>query len=391
METIGRDRHVEIKTWAPWGEIEESAQKQLRNASNLRVVWPWVAVMSDVHAGMGSTIGSVIPTRGALIPAAVGVDIGCGMMALRTNLCMDDIGDFPLSVLRHEIEAEIPHGVGMAYRTPAHDMDDYWHWFDAGYNGIHADLPGDYYSVASRQCGTLGSGNHFIELSVDEEGAVWVVIHSGSRGLGNKIAMHHIRLAKKSCEWLELPDTALSFFKEGTDAFAAYWDDLRFAQAYAKINRTIMMRRVLDTLDRHFSPGVVEVIDCHHNYAAEEFHLGKRLFVTRKGAIRAETGDRGIIPGSMGDRSYIVTGLGNKEALASAPHGAGRKMSRSKAKKTFSLIDVESQTAGVECRKDSGILDELPGAYKRIDQVMEQAKTLVHVDHVLKQFVNIKG
>ena len=392
METVDRDKHVEIKTWAPWADIEQTAQQQIRNVSNLGRVWPWVAVMPDVHAGMGACIGSVIPTRSALIPSATGVDIGCGMIAIRTTILRDDFRELDLQGLRSAIEGEIPTGVGCAYRDPCREfVSKYEGWYYEGFGKIHAELPEGYSLTGARQCGTLGSGNHFIELSEDDYGHVWIVIHSGSRGIGNKIAMHHIKAAKIQSDGLSLPDPSLAFLIEGTDEFDAYWSDLKFAQQYAMVNRYIMSSRVMEVLGSFFSFGIEDQVHCHHNYAAEESHYGQRLYVTRKGAIRAGVSDRGIIPGSMGTRSYIVRGLGNKESLMSAPHGAGRVMSRSKARKTFTVDDAVEQTKGIECRKDNGILDELPGSYKDIDLVMEQASTLVRVEYELAQFVNVKG
>ena len=392
METLKLGDHVSVKTFAPWEEIEETARGQIVNVSNLTRVWPWVAIMPDVHAGMGACIGSVIPTRGALIPSATGVDIGCGMLAVRTNLTLDhDFRGLPLAGLREEIEADIPVGVGCAYGHIPSEFYKHEEWFERGFGGVHAVLPHDYRDTARAQIGTLGSGNHFIELAEDDYGKVWVVVHSGSRGLGSKIAQYHIMVAKGECVGEDLPDSSLAFLVEGTVGFDAYLEDLKFAQQYAMVNRYVMAARIMEVLSRYFTFGIEDQVHCHHNYAAEEVHSGKRLFVTRKGAINAATGVRGIIPGSMGARSYIVTGLGNKDSLLSAPHGAGRVMSRSKARKTFTVEDAVEQTRGIECRKDKGILDELPGSYKDIDLVMEHAKTLVRTDYELQQFLNVKG
>ncbi len=392
METLDRDKHVPIKTWVPWDDIEETAQGQIRNVSNLKVVWPWVAIMPDVHAGMGACIGSVIPTRSALIPSATGVDIGCGMLAIRTSLTPTHFACISLTELRERIERTVPVGVGCQYQSgPAYEFLPHQDWVDDAYQKVHADLPQGYLDTAMAQCGTLGAGNHFIELSEDEEGKVWIVVHSGSRGLGNKIATHHIRAAKAICDDADLPDKSLSYLKEGTPEFDAYLYDLNFAQTYAMLNRRIMASRITEVLLDHFNFTVEHSVHCHHNYAAEEVHWGKRLYVTRKGAISAGIGEQGIIPGSMGAESFIVTGLSNKESIKSAPHGAGRVMSRKKAKKTFSLEDAEAQTQGVECRKDAGILDELPGSYKPIREVMDNARTLVRVNHTIKQFLCVKG
>ncbi|SDC79760.1 RtcB family protein [Streptomyces prasinopilosus] len=387
---------VPIRMWTDPASVEEVALQQLRNVATL----PWIeglAVMPDVHYGKGATVGSVIAMRGAVCPAAVGVDIGCGMSAVRTSLTANDLpGD--LSRLRSRIEQVIPVGRGM-HDTPVDPSrlhgfatggwDDFWGRFDGVAEAVRFR-----HERAGKQMGTLGGGNHYIELLLDSEGAVWLTLHSGSRNIGKELAEHHIGVAQKLPHNQGLVDRDLAVFVADTPQMAAYRNDLFWAQEYAKRNRSIMMALLKDVIRKEFKkarPAFEPEISCHHNYVAEERYEGMDLLVTRKGAIRAGSGEYGIIPGSMGASSYIVKGLGNEKAFNSASHGAGRRMSRNAAKRRFTVRDLEQQTSGVECRKDSGVLDEIPGAYKNIDQVMEQQRDLVEVVAKLKQFVCVKG
>lgn len=387
---------VPIRMWADPASVEDVAMRQLRNVSTL----PWIkglAVMPDVHFGKGATVGSVIAMQGAVCPAAVGVDIGCGMSAVRTSLTANDLpGD--LSRLRSKIEQAIPVGRGMhgdavdpgtLHGFPTSAWDDFW----VRFGGI-ADAVKFRQERAMKQMGTLGSGNHFIEFCLDETGSVWLMLHSGSRNIGKELADFHIGQAQKLPHNQGLIDRDLAVFIADTPQMAAYRNDLFWAQEYAKFNRAIMMGLFQDVVRKEFRKARVTfdpVISCHHNYVAEERYEGMDLLVTRKGAIRAGSGDHGIIPGSMGTGSYIVKGLGNEKSFNSASHGAGRRMSRSAAKKRFSAKDLQEQTQGVECRKDSGVVDEIPGAYKPIEQVIDQQRDLVEVVAKLKQVVCVKG
>ncbi|MFJ1787674.1 RtcB family protein [Streptomyces anulatus] len=387
---------VPIRMWADPASVEDVAMRQLRNVSTL----PWIkglAVMPDVHFGKGATVGSVIAMEGAVCPAAVGVDIGCGMSAVRTSLTANDLpGD--LSRLRSKIEQAIPVGRGMhgdavdpgkLHGFPTSGWDDFWGRF----GGI-ADAVKFRQERATKQMGTLGSGNHFIEFCLDETGSVWLMLHSGSRNIGKELADFHIGQAQKLPHNQDLIDRDLAVFIADTPQMAAYRNDLFWAQEYAKFNRAIMMGLFQDVVRKEFKKARVTfdpVISCHHNYVAEERYEGMDLLVTRKGAIRAGSGDYGIIPGSMGTGSYIVKGLGNEKSFNSASHGAGRRMSRNAAKRRFSTKDLEEQTQGVECRKDSGVVDEIPGAYKPIEQVIDQQRDLVQVVAKLKQVVCVKG
>ncbi|MBQ1108553.1 RtcB family protein [Streptomyces anulatus] len=387
---------VPIRMWADPASVEDVAMQQLRNVSTL----PWIkglAVMPDVHFGKGATVGSVIAMQGAVCPAAVGVDIGCGMSAVKTSLTANDLpGD--LSRLRSKIEQAIPVGRGMhgdavdpgkLHGFPTSGWDDFWGRF----GGI-ADAVKFRQERATKQMGTLGSGNHFIEFCLDETGSVWLMLHSGSRNIGKELADFHIGQAQKLPHNQDLIDRDLAVFIADTPQMAAYRNDLFWAQEYAKFNRAIMMGLFQDVVRKEFKKARVTfdpVISCHHNYVAEERYEGMDLLVTRKGAIRAGSGDYGIIPGSMGTGSYIVKGLGNEKSFNSASHGAGRRMSRNAAKKRFSTKDLEEQTQGVECRKDSGVVDEIPGAYKPIEQVIDQQRDLVQVVAKLKQVVCVKG
>ncbi len=387
---------VPIRMWADPAGVEDVAMRQLRNVTTL----PWIkglAVMPDVHYGKGATVGSVIAMEGAVCPAAVGVDIGCGMSAVRTSLTAGDLpGD--LSRLRSKIEQAIPVGRGMhdepvnplrlhGFRTA--DWDGFWSGF-----GQLAEAVRFREERATKQMGTLGSGNHFWELCLDADDAVWIMLHSGSRNIGKELAEYHIGEAQKLPHNQDLIDRDLAVFIADTPQMAAYRRDLFWAQEYAKRNRAIMMALSQDVIRREFKKANVtfdEVISCHHNYVSEERYEGVELLVTRKGAIKAADGDYGIIPGSMGTGSYIVRGLGNQASFNSASHGAGRRMSRNAAKKRFSMRDLAEQTRGVECRKDSGVIDEIPGAYKPIEQVIDQQRDLVEVVAKLKQVICVKG
>ncbi|MEU3304982.1 RtcB family protein [Streptomyces sp. NPDC006678] len=387
---------VPIRMWADPSTVEDGAMQQLRNVATL----PWIkglAVMPDVHYGKGATVGSVIAMHGAVCPAAVGVDIGCGMSAVKTSLTANDLpGD--LSRLRSKIEQAIPVGRGMhddpvdpgrVYGFPVSGFDDFWSRFD----GI-ADAVKFRRERAAKQMGTLGSGNHFVEFCLDESGSVWLMLHSGSRNIGKELAEHHIGEAQKLPHNQGLIDRDLAVFVADTPQMAAYRSDLFWAQEYAKYNRALMMGLFQEVVRREFRKAKVTfdpVISCHHNYVAEERYEGMDLLVTRKGAISAGSGEWGIIPGSMGTESYIVRGLGNPKSFNSASHGAGRRMSRNAAKRKFSTKDLEDQTRGVECRKDSGVVDEIPAAYKPISQVIDQQKDLVEVVAKIKQVICVKG
>jgi tRNA-splicing ligase RtcB (3'-phosphate/5'-hydroxy nucleic acid ligase) len=387
-----------VRVWTDPYAIEPQAARQLRNIGALRWV-EGVAVMPDVHFGKGATVGSVIAMRQAISPAAVGVDIGCGMSAVRTTLTAADLPD-DLAPLRHAIEATIP--VGFAQRDAPVDPRRIrgleqrgWASFWEGFGTLDprvARLEGR----ARQQLGTLGGGNHFIEVCLEQggpdDGQVWLMLHSGSRNIGKELAERHMAVARALPHNADLPDRDLAVFLAGTPEMAAYRRDLWWAQDYARRNRAVMTALLCEVVRAHF-PQVTyaEPISCHHNYVAEESYDGVELLVTRKGAIRAGRGDLGIIPGSMGTGSYIVRGRGNTDAYCSASHGAGRRMSRNMAKRTFSTEDLAAQTAGVECRKDAGVVDEIPGAYKDISQVMAEQQDLVEVVAHLKQVVCVKG
>jgi tRNA-splicing ligase RtcB len=377
--------------WTRPETVEQDAMRQLHNISALPWTFKHVAVMPDVHYGKGATVGSVIAMRDAVSPAAVGVDIGCGMTAVRTFLHANDLPD-NLGRLRSRLEAAVPVGFGQHRATAftdrdAADWDRFWRAFDE-----LTPVVRDQVAKALHQMGTLGGGNHFIEICLDTERQVWVMLHSGSRGIGNLLAQHHIEVAKRLAHNQSLPDPDLAVFLAHTPQMATYRHDLYWAQDYARRNRAVILRLICDVLRRQF-PQVrfEEPISCHHNYVAEETHFGEEVLVTRKGAIRAGHGDLGIIPGSMGTGSYIVRGLGNPESFESASHGAGRRMSRTKARKRFTADDLAAQTAGVECRKDTGVVDEIPAAYKDIDDVIRSQEDLVEVVAKLKQVVCVKG
>lgn len=384
-------QRVDIRLWTRPETVEPEAMRQLRNISALPWVVKHVAVMPDVHYGKGATVGSVIAMRDAVSPAAVGVDIGCGMTAVRTSLRAEDLPD-NLSRLRRALESAVPVGFGRHRATAfnqrdASDWDPFWRRFDDLTPAVKAQA-----DKALHQMGTLGGGNHFIEICLDTDRQVWVMLHSGSRGIGNLLAQHHIEVARHLAHNQSLPDPDLAVFLAHTPHMAAYRHDLYWAQDYARRNRAVMLRLISDVLRKHFhAVRFEEPISCHHNYVAEETHFGEELLVTRKGAIRAGRGDLGIIPGSMGTGSYIVRGLGNPDSFESASHGAGRRMSRTKARKQFTADDLAEQTAGVECRKDSGVVDEIPAAYKDLEEVIRQQDDLVEVVAKLKQVICVKG
>jgi tRNA-splicing ligase RtcB (3'-phosphate/5'-hydroxy nucleic acid ligase) len=385
---------VPIRLWANVHEVESDALRQLKTVANLPWVAHHVAVMPDVHVGKGATVGSVIALRGAVAPAAVGVDIGCGMAAVKTSLTASDLPD-NLRKLRLAIEAVIPVG-------REHHRASVWDEDDSAIAARGANLMQRFSELeprvrhlagrASLQLGTLGGGNHFVEVCLDTENGVWLMLHSGSRNIGASLAEHHMQVARRLFHNRALPDPDLAVFLAGSPAFDAYRRDLFWAQEYAALNRDVMLKRLKDVVRKAF-PRVrfEESVSCHHNYVAEEVHFGEDVLVTRKGAIRAGEGELGIIPGSMGTRSFIVRGKGNPLSFESASHGAGRRMSRSQAKKSFTLADLARQTAGVECRKDSGVLDEAPKAYKDIERVMEQQADLVEIVAELKQVLCVKG
>lgn len=391
-----------VKAWTKGVPVEEQAMRQLHNVASLPFIHNHVAVMPDVHWGMGATIGSVIPTRGAIIPAAVGVDIGCGMMAVQTTLKAGHLPD-NLSGLRSRIEQAVPHG-----RTDRGGRNDRGAWGDipasagqrwaalaARYDAIIEKHPKAKGVNSDRHMGTLGTGNHFIEICLDQDDAVWVMLHSGSRGCGNRIGLYFIERAKGEMErwFIHLPDANLAYLIEGSELFDDYVEAVGWAQDFAAENRKEMMSAALNAMHLalgEFEPGDMAV-NCHHNYVTRENHFGANVWLTRKGAVRARKGDLGIIPGSMGVRSYIVRGKGNADSFNSCSHGAGRIMSRSEAKRTFTLDDHAKATIGVECRKDAGVIDETPGAYKDIDAVMAAQADLVEIVHTLKQVVCVKG
>ncbi len=385
-----------VKIWTD--EVDAYARAQLINVAKLPFIHHHVAAMPDVHGGIGATIGSVLATHQAIIPAAVGVDIGCGMAAVRLSLTANDIDEPALKKVFDQISRDVP--VGRAQHRDDRALGAAARPFDAQLSVMTAKHPQllkafGKFSNWVNQMGTLGGGNHFIEVCLDEADQVWVMLHSGSRGIGNAIGHYFIELARRDmARWfIQLPDRDLAYFPEGSEHFADYVEAVSWAQAYARENRDQMMTLVLAALARHLPAfqATMAVVNCHHNYVDREHHYGENVWVTRKGAIRAREGDLGIIPGSMGARSYIVRGKGNPESFCSCAHGAGRRMSRTAAEKQFTIADLTAQTAGVICRKDQGVLDEIPGAYKDIDQVMANQADLVEVVHTLKQVVCVKG
>ena len=408
MTTTYEFQHVEggvpIKSWTRGVPVDDKARDQLSRAAKMPFVFKHVAAMPDVHVGIGATVGSVIPTRGAVIPAAVGVDIGCGMMAARTSLMAHDLPD-NLEGIRAAIERAVPHGrtTGRggrgdkgAWGDPQAHIVEAWSTLAARFKRITDKYPKLEKTNNLVHLGTLGTGNHFIELCLDEEARVWVMLHSGSRGVGNAIGTFFIELAKQDMrKWhINLPDEDLAYFPEGTDHFDDYVEAVGWAQDFAALNRRVMMANVNAALRLQFAKpfdAEMEAVNCHHNYVQRENHFGENVLVTRKGAVRAAKGVMGIIPGSMGAKSFIVRGLGNAESFDSCSHGAGRVMSRTEAKKLVSLDEHIADTMGVECRKDEGVIDETPRAYKPIEAVMAAQADLVEIVHTLKQVVCVKG
>lgn len=390
-----------IKLWTRGVPVEDDAKTQLCNLARLPFIFSHLAVMPDVHLGKGSTIGSVIPTLGAVIPAAVGVDIGCGMIAARTSLSAADLPD-NLAGWRAAIEKAVPHG-----RTPGNRDRGAWSNPPADVDAVWAELEPDFRRIVEKHpklartnnrnhLGTLGTGNHFIEVCLDEADKVWFMLHSGSRGVGNAIGSYFIELAKEDMRryFINLPDADLAYFPQGTEHFRDYVEAVEWAQSYARLNRALMMKHVVEAVRGVMAKpfeAEVEAVNCHHNYVQREHHFGKNILVTRKGAVSARDGELGIIPGSMGARSYIVRGKGEEQSFCSCSHGAGRLMSRSEAKRRFTVADQARATEGVECRKDAEVIDEIPMAYKDIDAVMRAQADLVEIVHTLKQVVCVKG
>jgi tRNA-splicing ligase RtcB len=402
---IASQTGVPVKAWTKGVQLEDAARQQLLNAAQLPFVFKWIAAMPDVHWGIGATVGSVIPTKGAIIPAAVGVDIGCGMMAVQTSLNARDLPD-NLKGIRTAIEMAVPHGRtnrggagdrGAWRDIPARNREVWLESLKARYDAILAKHPKLDRGNHANHLGTLGTGNHFIEVCLDESDAVWFMLHSGSRGVGNRMGSYFIELAKKDMTkfFVNLPDIDLAYFPEHTEHFDDYVEAVEWAQDYARRNRDLTMEQTIGAVCNSgeappFS-AELKAINCHHNYVARESHYGENVLVTRKGAVRAREGDMGIIPGSMGARSYIVRGKGNPESFSSCSHGAGRAMSRNEAKRRFTVEDHVRMTEGVECRKDQDAIDETPGAYKPIDAVMAAQADLVEIVHTLRQVVCVKG
>jgi tRNA-splicing ligase RtcB len=423
---ITSDNAVPIKAWTKGVPLEDAARQQLLNVAQLPFIYKWVAAMPDVHWGIGATVGSVIPTKGAIIPAAVGVDIGCGMMAVQTSLNARDLPD-NLHGIREAIEKAVPVGRtdnggkndrGAWKDAPAHHLD-VWSGLSETFDAIVTKYPKLAHPQKVNHLGTLGTGNHFIEMCLDESERVWFLLHSGSRGVGNRFGTFFIELAKNDMrQWMiNLPDKDLAYLPQGTEHFDDYVRAVHWAQDYALTNRELMMRNLIaavrasglvpefrtgrvgaaaSPVQRSEPPPAVAepqetVVSCHHNYVTWENHYGENVLITRKGAVRAREGDMGIIPGSMGARSYIVRGKGNPESFMSCSHGAGRAMSRTEAKRRFTVEDHVKATVGVECRKDADVIDETPMAYKSIDAVMDAQRDLVDVVHTLRQVVCVKG
>ena len=390
-EEMNLSTRAPVFSWAGH-ELAPDEMKMARNVASLPFVFKHVSLMPDVHLGKGALVGSVLATRDAIVPAAIGVDIGCGMAALKTPYTATQL-DGKLKQIRLDIEAAIPTGFN-DNKEIEKSVSNWQGWQQ--FKDLHPRVK-DLEGKAAKQLGSLGGGNHFIELCIDAEDQVWLMLHSGSRHIGNALAQRHIETAKELAKLAgdKLPDPDLAHFVKGTPEFEAYWRDLQWAQSYALFNRVVMMARFKRIAERHLAGGkpmkpLLEV-NCHHNYAEREVHFGEEVYVTRKGAVRAREQDYGIIPGSMGAKSFIVRGKGNVQSYCSCSHGAGRLMSRNKAKLNFSLDDLIAQTAGVECRKDAGVIDEIPGAYKPIDQVMANQSDLVGVVATLKQVVCVKG
>jgi len=415
---IAPEAGVPIKAWTKGVPLEDAARQQLLNVAQLPFIYKWVAAMPDVHWGIGATVGSVIPTRGAIIPAAVGVDIGCGMMAVQTSLDASHLPD-NLHGLREAIEQAVPVGRtdqggandrGAWKHAPAHHLE-VWARMEEEFNEIVGKYPKLEHKQRINHLGTLGTGNHFIEMCLDESDRVWFLLHSGSRGVGNRLGTFFIELAREDMrKWMiNLPDQDLAYLPQGTEHFDDYVKAVHWAQDYALANRQLMMQNIIKAvrisgLVPLFQTGVdkgaasdseegelCSAVSCHHNYVAWEHHYGENVLITRKGAVRAREGDMGIIPGSMGARSYIVRGKGNAESFLSCSHGAGRAMSRKEARRRFTVEDHIAATKGVECRKDADVIDETPMAYKSIDAVMEAQKDLVEIVHTLRQVICVKG
>jgi tRNA-splicing ligase RtcB len=402
-EVISAEHTAPIRMWTQGVPVEEEARQQLIDTAKMPFIFKHLAVMPDVHLGKGSTIGSVIPTKGAIIPASVGVDIGCGMMAARTTLFARDLPDNPHG-LRVAIERSVPHGFEPkrsgrdpgSWEEPPQSVDQVWATLLPGFERIVEKYPALAKTNNRNHLGTLGTGNHFIEVCLDEEDRVWFMLHSGSRGVGNAIGRLFIEMAQRDMEqwFIHLPNRDLAYFPEGSAHFDDYMDAVGWAQDFARKNRDVMMANLIaavrGVIEKPFSADV-EAVNCHHNYVQRETHFGEEIFVTRKGAVSARKGELGIIPGSMGAKSYIVQGLGNEDAFCSCSHGAGRVISRSEAKRRFTVEDQIRATAHVECRKDAAVIDEIPMAYKDIDAVMHAQRTLVRIVHTLRQVVCVKG
>ncbi|MDI1298163.1 RtcB family protein [Methylotenera sp.] len=393
-----------VKSWTRGVTFDENAKQQVLNMAGLPFIHSHIAIMPDVHLGKGATIGSVIPTKGAIVPAAVGVDLGCGMMAVKTSLTANDLPESLIN-LRHEIEKNVPHGRSAnfqhgrdkgSWNNLPEDVMQAWLPLDAQFNYLCEKHPFLKNTNNKQHLGTLGSGNHFIEMCLDENQDVWVMLHSGSRGVGNKIGSEFIERAKKDMErwFIHLPDKDLAYIPEGSQNFKDYVEAVGWAQNFAKVNRQVMMQRTLAAMqkmiDKPFTAHL-EAVNCHHNYISQEHHFGSDVWVTRKGAVSAQKGEMGIIPGSMGAKSFIVRGLGNADSFCSCSHGAGRLMSREEAKRRVSLAEHNLATEGVECRKDKSVIDETPSAYKDIEKVMVAQSDLVEIVHTLKQVVCVKG
>jgi tRNA-splicing ligase RtcB len=403
-EVFAPEHGAHIKAWTRGVPVEDAAKQQLLNIATLPFIYRWLAVMPDVHLGKGATVGSVIPTTKAIIPAAVGVDIGCGMMAVKTSLTANELPD-DLHALRTAIESAVPHGRtdnggkndrGAWSQAPARQLEA-WSTLEPKYAELVQKHPRLNRGNDLNHLGTLGTGNHFIEICLDEADDVWIMLHSGSRGVGNRIGQFFIELAKQDMRrWMiNLPDQDLAYLPEGTEHFNDYVKAVNWAQKFAMTNRELMMAAILDALQAlallpPFTADL-EVVNCHHNYVAVEHHYGENVFVTRKGAVRAGLGDMGIIPGSMGAKSFIVRGKGNPESFHSCSHGAGRAMSRNEAKRRFTVEDHVRATEGIECRKDEDVIDETPAAYKSIDAVMNAQRDLVDIVYTLRQVVCVKG
>ena len=385
-----------VKAWTVGVPFDEGTEAQLQKLSAMPFIHRWVAAMPDAHLGKGATVGSVIATRGAIIPAAVGVDIGCGMMAVQTSMTSGQLPD-SLKSLRTKIEEVVPAGRGMWDADAPNAVKGAWSALAERFGAIEAKHGKVHHETAMQQLGTLGSGNHFIELCADESERVWVMLHSGSRGVGNRIGSYFIERAKEEMRryFISLPDADLAYLVEGTTGFDDYVEAITWAQDYARLNRDVMMEHILAALagSGELPPfeARTEVVACHHNYVSREHHYGEDVMVTRKGAVRAGKGELGIVPGSMGAKSFIVRGLGHPESFESCSHGAGRKMSRGEAKRTFTLDDHAKATAHVECRKDEDVIDETPMAYKSIDEVMHAQRDLCEIVHTLRPLICVKG